>query len=855
MNQRFADILNGKEGNYIFPFFWPIEGDLESIPEQIEKIFQSGCRALCVECRPYEGFCGPNWWESMRVILEEARKRGMKVWILDDKHFPTGYANGLLEKKYPERRRHYLREHHVDLMGPAKDMSVLIPPCWEGEKLLGICAFRRTGNGEEMEGSPLLLSKAEDSDFVYLDLPEGCWRVFTLYDSPIGSPHDHKWYINMLSRESVQVLLEAVYEPHFKHFGEYFGNTIAGFFSDEPSFACEHVGQWGSDLPFYYRTVGLPGTALPWDQAVAERMQADGIETPAAMLPALWYPVKGESPAVRLSYMNAITRLWNENFSHQLGDWCRAHGVEYVGHIIEDNNAHSRLGGSVGHYFRALDGQDMAGIDIVLQQIVPGMAEYSNAAYIAGGVTDPRFFHYALAQLSSSLARITPGMKGRSMCETFGAYGWAAGTPMMKWLIDFLLVRGTNHFVPHAFSSRYPDPDCPPHFYANGNNPQYEGFSKLMHYVNRASHLLCGADRQPPGAILYYAESEWMNLEEYMPSDVPGKVQYDAQIDYDILPLDALLTAECSNGRLVINGCEHAFLVIPEASCYPADLTACAARFEKAGLPVFTLESVPGRYPNLPGRRVSTEELLAAVKKDGLAHDYQVDFPLLRIAEYQRDSSRCFFLFNEAPAAAHGLTVQLPAKGDYLRLNLLEGIYHSAHTEDGTVAVELLPGESVLLLFDEFDSQSFEQETRWQEGTELPLCWDISVKETGIDNEWRPYRSNAKLENITGAQNLPTFSGVMRYETTLSLNKQGKTLLDLGQVGQTAQLLLNGRDLGMRISAPYSWDITDALQDGDNRLEILVANTLANRIHDQFSACLSIPASGLLGPVVLKKEA
>lgn len=33
----------------------------------------------------------------MDIILAEAEKRGMRVWILDDKHFPTGYANGILE--------------------------------------------------------------------------------------------------------------------------------------------------------------------------------------------------------------------------------------------------------------------------------------------------------------------------------------------------------------------------------------------------------------------------------------------------------------------------------------------------------------------------------------------------------------------------------------------------------------------------------------------------------------------------------------------------------------------------------------------------------------------------------------
>lgn len=90
------------------------------------------------ESRPFEDFCGETWWENVEIILREAKRLGMKVWILDDKHFPTGYANGLVNEKYPERRRWYLREHHVDLIGPAKDVSVLIPPCGQGGKT-GLC--------------------------------------------------------------------------------------------------------------------------------------------------------------------------------------------------------------------------------------------------------------------------------------------------------------------------------------------------------------------------------------------------------------------------------------------------------------------------------------------------------------------------------------------------------------------------------------------------------------------------------------------------------------------------------------------------------------------------------------------
>ena len=155
---------------------------------------------------------------------------------------------------------------------------------------------------------------------------------------------------------------------------------------------------------------------------------------------------------VRYAYMDALTRLWRASFSEQLGKWCEAHGVEYIGHIIEDMNAHARMAYSAGHYFRALDGQHMAGIDVVLHQIVPGMAACPHTASIEGGIADPAFFDNVLAKLAASHAHIQPHMKGRAMCEVFGAYGWAEGAPMMKGLLDHMLVRG--NFQPKFCAAR-----------------------------------------------------------------------------------------------------------------------------------------------------------------------------------------------------------------------------------------------------------------------------------------------------------------------------------------------------------------------------------------------------------------
>ena len=65
--------------------------------------------------------------------------------------------------------------------------------------------------------------------------------------------------------------------------------------------------------------------------------------------------------------------LYNKNYSGRLAEWCHNHNVMYIGHIIEDNNSAFKTGSTAGNYFRALEGQDMSGIDVVFVQLILGM--------------------------------------------------------------------------------------------------------------------------------------------------------------------------------------------------------------------------------------------------------------------------------------------------------------------------------------------------------------------------------------------------------------------------------------------------------------------------------------------------
>ena len=90
MERRLREVLKGKGDNYILPFFWQHGETKELLEEGMEKICACGIRAVCVESRPHPDFLGDGWWRDMDIILHKAKELGMRVWVLDDAHFPSG---------------------------------------------------------------------------------------------------------------------------------------------------------------------------------------------------------------------------------------------------------------------------------------------------------------------------------------------------------------------------------------------------------------------------------------------------------------------------------------------------------------------------------------------------------------------------------------------------------------------------------------------------------------------------------------------------------------------------------------------------------------------------------------------
>lgn len=539
--------------NHLFPFLWITGENTSGIVEEIAAIYESGARGFCVESRTCEDFCGEKWFEIMNKVLAEAKTRDMQVWLLDDKHYPTGFANGAIEKKYPGLRPYRIKCDFVDVEGEAGEASILLNSVSDTvneDEIIGVFAVKTNGNKARILSD---LTRNVTGDRLVFDYDGKPIRICTLKKTRSGAEYaDRPFYIDMLNPNSVNVLIREVYEPHYSRYvknGDYRG-TFCGFFSDEPRFGNGFsVENPMCEFNAYKNTLGIFGMTYPWSENLSRKF------SPHDLL-SLWYDTGDNTSEIRTAYMNEITSAYGENFSGRLSAWCHERGLTYCGHIVEDMGAHTRLGCSAGHYFRSQTGADYAAVDVVLHQIKP-YYEKPHFAPIAGGYADPMFFDGTLAKLASSCARLYEEKQGRSLCEIFGAYGWGESINEMLYLVNHMLVRGINAFIPHAYSQAFPNDDCPPHFGKSAS--LFGGYKLIMRYMKKMCELFETERADIKTAVLYHAEAEWSGG-KYMPVDTVAVALMQRQIDFDILPADKL---DCAD--------RYEYLIVPYAERLSAE--------------------------------------------------------------------------------------------------------------------------------------------------------------------------------------------------------------------------------------------------------------------------------------------
>jgi len=663
----------------VYPFLWVKDNNFDLIKQEIIAIKQCGMNAFCVESRVHSDFCKEQWFDVMDKILIFAKEQEMKVWLLDDKSYPTGSANGSISDDSP-LRPYRIKAENIDLEGRKGTIRVLLRTQQDIKQDAEVLrVFRIQLEEDTVVGITDLTSNISD-DIVEFEYDGAPSRLVIVMKTRGGwECEERKNYIDVLNPESVNKLIENVYEPHYNRYvknGEYAG-VFEGFFTDESRFANGFTfSEFAYGVHECARTVGILGMAYPWRDGLWDTVskEVDGIEAlEYKHLLALWYDIGDDTSAVRCAYMNTITKEYATNFCGRLSNWCHERGLLYSGHIIEDGGAHRRLACSVGHYFRSQEGADFAAVDVVLHQIKP-YYENRHISPICGGYAYPLFFNYSLAKLASSAAAVDDKKNGRALCEIFGAYGWGESIEEMLYLVNHMLVRGINMFIPHAFSSEFPNKDCPPHFYSNGNNPTFDGFTVLGKYMVNMCRRFSGGRAYTPVAVLYDAEAEWSGR-PFAEMDYVARGLMREQIDFVFVPeykLEEYKDYEC--------------LIVPYRE-YLSKSTRQKLKKIKEYKKVYVLGS---------NEQNELNTVIEALKQDNCASlKLYGEKELIRVMRYKKADQNEYLLHNES-SEVRTIQINTDNKDVIVEDMLNEDVSTLSHC-NGRVTLVLSAGQAVIL--------------------------------------------------------------------------------------------------------------------------------------------------------------
>ena len=323
------------------PLFW-LHGDetKEQLETELDKVAEGGNGCFTTESRPHSDWLGPNWFRDVGICLDAAKKHNLKLWIFDEKWWPSQGVGGKVPARYAAKQ---LVGTAVEVTGP----TAFEADAYGGERYIATVAGRVAADGAIDAASLLDLSPFISAGKLAWQAPEGRWKVmkFTHKQAPgLGQGGGTQLSVDGASKDCVDWLLETVYQPHYDHFKADFGKTIVGFFYDEP----ETRGDWGTGLNPVLAELGAD-----WKTAyVAYKFQLSGEAQVAA----------------RYQYLDARAETWGRTMYGGITRWCEEHGVKSIGHFMEHGNMYLMDAFCAGDLMRVQKHSSMGGIDAVFSQ-------------------------------------------------------------------------------------------------------------------------------------------------------------------------------------------------------------------------------------------------------------------------------------------------------------------------------------------------------------------------------------------------------------------------------------------------------------------------------------------------------
>ena len=633
---------------------------------------------------------------------------------------------------------------------------------------------------------------------------------------------------DLLNKAATEYFIEITHEKYADSMKNALGRNVTAVFTDEPK-----------------------ASSTAFSKELAEKYESAYGESVFPYLPLISQneEVTENNAHILHRWYDLCSRVFCDNFLLPCKKWANEHGLAFTGHMDKDHDPLGCMqGGGNFNLMRALRCFDIPGIDIIWRQLYPEnkISEKDDMNGYNGFF--PRYASSAAAQNGTKLA----------MSEIFGVAGAAMTYDTMRFTVGYQAVRGINVFNPFNFplgrKGQLLAQELP---VFTKNQPYCRFLGQFNTYVERLSYLSSLGERVCETG-LYYPVSDFHGrlkakamAKEF---DALGRMLEEMSVDFDIVDDDVIeASSGADEGCIRIGNANYRSIIIPEGAVVPPHVQTVLEQFIKGG----------GRVSH------TLSDLEPVIKADGKG---------LRAMHRKAENAELFFLFRECGENGD-YRIHLPSSSGYL-LDPENGKLNSFETENGFLDLSLTIGETAVIMLanETFDAESkkkFTNKTDISDGFLFRKETELLCNENGFENINHSEKSvsvnSGDWADIIGID----YSGSAVYEKsfTLPAEMQGKEgEIDLGDVRYAAEVCLNGHNLGTAVTTPYRLTIPANVLTENNRIEITVTNTSANRyVHTDYFDKWSIKelspyfeaelefakdlvSGGLHGPVILYTE-
>ena len=332
--------------------WWGWDGRMSDtvIKRDLDRIKAMGFRGVMVEAGygMKAGYLSPEWFALVKIAVEEAKARGMKVWIEDEGKYPSGFAGGKFSNERPDLKMQGLvLTERIDVKS-GESIERKLP--WY---VVSAAAF----NSDDKTCKILDIS----SGAINWNVPEGNWKIFIAghrfrssvtrsVNNPTRGKDTTASLMDYLNPLATRQFLEWTHEQYKKYFGEEFGKTFMGFMGDEPDFAY-----------------------TPWTPAILDEFKTSKGYDVKPWLASFFVPqLTEEARRAKADYWDVWSGLFRDNFFTVQAEWCRDNNVEYIVHLNHEDQLPGLIRSS-GDFFRNMRNVGVPGVDAIWAQIWPTM--------------------------------------------------------------------------------------------------------------------------------------------------------------------------------------------------------------------------------------------------------------------------------------------------------------------------------------------------------------------------------------------------------------------------------------------------------------------------------------------------